>query len=82
MVDWGAEADCEGRCCGGDAKGDLFLSELVRPFRSATFGLPIKMEKKTYQICERVKLLAHQTALLAPPRDLAIKEVEEQAQWH
>lgn len=36
----------------------------------------------TYKISKRIQLLAHQTALLAPSRDLAIHEVEEQAEGH
>jgi hypothetical protein len=31
------------------------------------------------QIRQRIKLSAHETALLPPPRNLAIEEVEEQA---
>lgn len=34
----------------------------------------------THQISERVKLLPHQAALLPPPRDLAVKGVEEEAE--
>jgi len=30
-----------------------------------------------YQICQRIKLLSHKTALLSPPRNLAIHEIEE-----
>lgn len=37
-------------------------------------------ERGTYQIRERIELLAHQTRLLAPPRYLAVHEVEEQAE--
>lgn len=35
-----------------------------------------------YQIRERVQLLTHETALLPPSRNLSVKEVEEQAEWH
>jgi len=34
----------------------------------------------TYQISERIKLLAHQRSLLPPPRDLAIHKVEEETE--
>lgn len=36
----------------------------------------------SYKIGKRVQLLAHKTALLPPPRDLAVEEVEEQAEGH
>lgn len=32
----------------------------------------------TYQICERVELLSHETALLSPSRNLAVKSIEEE----
>ena len=31
-----------------------------------------------YQVCERVELLAHHTALLSPARHLAVEEVKEE----
>lgn len=33
----------------------------------------------TYQVCERVQLLSHETALLPPPRNLAVKSIKEEA---
>ena len=35
-----------------------------------------------YQVSQGVQLLSHETALLSPPRDHAIEEVEEHAEWH
>ena len=37
---------------------------------------------RTHQVCEAVQLLAHQAALAAPPRHLAVHEVEEQPERH
>lgn len=42
----------------------------------------IVYEGSTYQVGERVQFLAHKTGLLPPPRDLAVHEVKEQAEWH
>lgn len=36
----------------------------------------------TYEIGQGIQLLAHQTALFPPPRDLAVHEVEEEAKGH
>ena len=38
--------------------------------------------RRTNQVRETVQLLAHQAALAAPPRHLAVHEVEEQAERH
>lgn len=38
-----------------------------------------KKKKKTYQVSQRIQLLPHHAALLAPARDAAVHEVEEQA---
>ena len=37
---------------------------------------------ETYQICQRVQLLTHKTALASRPCDHAIEEVEEQPERH
>ena len=37
---------------------------------------------RTHQISKRIQLLAHQTALVPPPCNLAIHEIEEEAKGH
>lgn len=39
-------------------------------------------DKETYQISQRIQLLAHKTTLLPPARDFPIHEIEEQAEGH
>jgi hypothetical protein len=39
-------------------------------------------KRKTHQIGQRIQFLAHQTALLPPPRNLPVHKVEEQAEGH
>jgi len=41
-----------------------------------------RKRKSTYQICQRVQLLPHQTALAPPPSHLAIHEIKEQSEGH
>lgn len=36
----------------------------------------------THKIGERVQLCTHQAALLPPPRDHAVEEIKQQAEWH
>lgn len=36
----------------------------------------------TYEISQGVEFLPHETALLPPPRDFAVHEVEEEAEGH
>ena len=40
------------------------------------------MGSVSYQVGERIKLLAHKRALLSPASDLAIHKVEEQTEGH
>lgn len=40
------------------------------------------MGNVSYQVGERIKLLAHKRALLSPASDLAIHKVEEQTEGH
>lgn len=85
MVYWRAQAETEGSGCRRDAEGDLLQPVLV--LKTLVCGQYVARVCEggegwngTYEISERVQLLAHQTRLLPPPRYLAVHEVEEQAQ--
>jgi hypothetical protein len=96
VVDGGAEPEGEGGGGGGDAEGDLGGVWLVWFIHSINHCITSKtsqsrrewewergeegIKKATYQISQRIQLLTHKTRLLPPARDLAVHEVEEQAQ--
>jgi hypothetical protein len=40
------------------------------------------LQRGTYQISQRIQLLAHEAALLPPARDLTVHEIEEEAKGH
>ncbi|KAL9010767.1 MAG: hypothetical protein Q9173_004334 [Seirophora scorigena] len=41
-----------------------------------------RKRRRTYEISQGIEFLAHQAALLPPARDLAVHEVEEEAEGH
>lgn len=41
-----------------------------------------KKRRRAYEISQGIEFLAHQAALLPPARDLAVHEVEEEAERH
>jgi hypothetical protein len=75
VVDGCAEAETECGSCGTYTKRDLRRWLASEKFK----GLK---HIRTYQIGERVQFLAHETGLLPPPSDLAVHEIEEQAEWN
>lgn len=68
------EAKSKGHHSWGDTEGDLTKSV------ASELDVTSHTRRQTYQISERVQLLAHQAALLPPASHLSIEKVKEQAE--
>jgi hypothetical protein len=69
VVGWSAKAN--GECCCGGRETKRHLFDILVGL------LPSVAGEMVYQICQGIKLLPHQTALLPPSCNLAIHEIEE-----